>query len=165
MKIEMIRAYGILTMEQVIIYVVTRRELWSLKRRFLNQRLRFLGFELPTIWTRTYYKQLLEFHCRIVNFYKLDCRELFQGDEVVCEAVVKPTLDLEKVLCVLEELDVAFVEGLEGLLTVCAGGRTGEDGGDALGERAGTEEGGEGLCAQHGGRRRGRGGRGGGRGG
>lgn len=78
----------------------------------------------------------------------------------MCEAVVEPALDLEEVFCVLEELDVAFVEGLEGLLTVCAGGWAGEDGCDALGEGAGTEKGGECLCAQHGERRRGRGGRG-----
>lgn len=72
------------------------------------------------------------------------------GNEIVGEAVVESSLDLEKVFSVLEELDVAFVEGLECLLTVCAGGWAGEDGGDALCGGAGAKESGEHLGAHHG---------------
>ena len=41
--------------------------------------------------------------------------------EVVRKAVVQSALDLEKVLCGLEEVDVALRERLEGLLVMCVG--------------------------------------------
>ena len=76
-----------------------------------------------------------------------------RGDEIVGEAVVESSLDLEKVFSVLEELDVTFVEGFEGLLTVCARGWASEDGCYALNGGAGTKESGEHLSAHHGGGR------------
>jgi hypothetical protein len=36
-----------------------------------------------------------------------------RGDKIMCEAVVKAALNLEEVTGVLEELDIAFREGLE----------------------------------------------------
>lgn len=40
------------------------------------------------------------------------------------ETVVEPSLNLKKVLGRFEEVDVSLGEGLESLLSVCAGGRT-----------------------------------------
>ena len=56
------------------------------------------------------------------------------------EAVVEASLDFEEVLGGLEELDIALVEGLEGLLAVCAGGGASERRGDTDSEGAGAEK-------------------------
>ena len=48
------------------------------------------------------------------------------GDKIMGEAVVETTLNLEEILGGFEEVDVSLVERLEGLLSVCTGGRTGE---------------------------------------
>lgn len=71
------------------------------------------------------------------------------GDEIVREAVVEAALDFEKVLGRLEEVDVTLVERLERLLSVCAGRRAGESGGDAGRGGAGAQESGSELSADH----------------
>ena len=71
------------------------------------------------------------------------------GDEIMGEAVVETTLDLEEILRSLEEVDVALRKGLEGLRGVCAGRGTGEGRGDAGRCGAGTEERGGELSTQH----------------
>ena len=59
------------------------------------------------------------------------------------EAVVETTLDLEQILRLLEELDVALGEGFEALLVGSGGGRASERRGDPADGRPCAEEGSE----------------------
>lgn len=56
------------------------------------------------------------------------------------EAVIQTALDLEQILGLLEELDVALGEGFESLLVRSGGGRTSEGRGDPADGRPGAEE-------------------------
>jgi len=64
-------------------------------------------------------------------------------NQIVGEAVVQTALDLEQILGLLEELNVALGEGFEGLLVRSGGGRADESWGDPADGRPGSEEGSE----------------------
>jgi hypothetical protein len=61
-------------------------------------------------------------------------------DQIVGEAVVQTTLDLEQVLSLLEELDITLGEGFESLLVRSGGGRASEDWGDPASDGPGAKE-------------------------
>jgi len=61
-------------------------------------------------------------------------------DQIVGEAVVETTLDFKQILGLLEELNVSFGEGFEGLLVGGGGGRTSKGWGDPADGRPGAEE-------------------------
>ena len=63
------------------------------------------------------------------------------------EAVVETTLNLEEILGGFEEVDVSLVERLEGLLSVCTGGRTGESRSNSHSSGTSPKESGEHLSA------------------
>lgn len=65
------------------------------------------------------------------------------------KAVVESSLDLEKVLGGLEEVDISFSEAFEGLLTVCAGGKACGSQGDTGDGRTSANESGEEAGAHH----------------
>lgn len=73
------------------------------------------------------------------------------GHEIMRKAVVEAALNLKEILSRLEEVDVTLGEGLERLLSVCAGGRAGEGGSNASRSGASAEEGGRKLSTEHGG--------------
>ena len=72
-----------------------------------------------------------------------------RGHEIVREAVVQATLDLEQVLRGREEIDVAFVEGFECLLAVRTGRGAGEDWCRPECDGASAEQRGEHASADH----------------
>jgi hypothetical protein len=72
-----------------------------------------------------------------------------RGNEIMGEAVVESSLNLEKVLSGLEEADISFSKALKSLLTVCAGGKTCRSMGDAGEGRASANDSGEEAGAHH----------------
>ena len=61
-------------------------------------------------------------------------------NQIVGETVIQTTLNLEQILGLLEELDVALGEGFESFLMRSGGGRASEGWGDPADGRPGAEE-------------------------